>query len=73
MCALHTTGLLALAEGLDPLSVSVVRLSRNSYTTHSFIGGIINEVAANSINTSDFQESSFAYKIDVFFHREIPV
>ena len=34
----HTTGLLALAEGLDALSVSVVRLSRNSYTIRSLTG-----------------------------------
>ena len=34
----HTTGLLALAEGLDALSVSVVRLSRNSYTICSLTG-----------------------------------
>ena len=30
VCAFHNTGLLAIAEGPDPLSVSVVRLSRNS-------------------------------------------
>ena len=36
-------------------------------------GGIISEVVENSTNTSDFQESSFAGEIDVFFHREIIV
>ena len=35
--------------------------------------GIINEVVANSTNTSDFQESSFADEVDVLFHREILV
>ena len=38
VCAVHTTGLLTLAEGPDTLSVSVVRLSRNSYTIRNFIG-----------------------------------
>ena len=38
MCVLFIPpAFLALAEGQDPLSVSVVRLSRNSYTIHSFI------------------------------------
>ena len=32
--------------------------------------GKIREVVANSTNTSDFQESSFADEIDVFFHGE---
>ena len=41
-------------------------------TTRIF-SGIISEVVANSTNTSDFQESSFADEIDVFFHREILV
>ena len=36
-------------------------------------GGIISEIVANSTDTSDFQESSFADEIDVFFHREILV
>ena len=36
-------------------------------------GGIISEVVVNSTNTSDFQESSFADEINVFFHREILV
>ena len=40
--------------------------------TTSFLG-IIDEVVANSINTSDFQESSFADEIYVFLHREILV
>ena len=31
------------------------------------------EVVANSTNTSDFQENSFADEIDVFFQREILV
>ena len=38
VCTSHTTVLLALGEDPDPLSVLVVRLSRNSYTTRSFIG-----------------------------------
>ena len=33
--------------------------------------GIISDVVANSTNTSDFQESSFADEVDVFIHREI--
>ena len=44
-----------------------VRENNKSY------GGVISEVVANSINTSDFQESSFADEIDVFYHREILV
>ena len=36
-------------------------------------GGIISEVVVNSTNTSDFQESSFADEIGMFFHREIRV
>ena len=38
ICAFHTTGLLALVEGPDPLSVSVVRLNRDSFTVRNFIG-----------------------------------
>ena len=45
-------------------------LSFEELNSKSF-GGIINEVLANSTNTSDFQESCFADEIDVFFHREI--
>ena len=33
-------------------------------------GGIISEVVANSTNTSDFHENSFANETDVFFHRD---
>ena len=36
--------------------------------TTSFLG-IIDEVVANSINTSDFQESSFTDEVDVFIER----
>ena len=36
-------------------------------------GGIISEAVANSTYTSDFQESSVADEIDVFFRREILV
>ena len=42
-------------------------------TRETSFGGIISEVVANSANTSDFQESSFADETDVFFHREILV
>ena len=38
VCVFHTTGLLALVEGPDPLSVSVVRLNRDSFTVRNFIG-----------------------------------
>ena len=43
------------------------------YERDKSFGGIISEVVANSTNTSDFQESSFADEIVVFFHREILV
>ena len=52
--------------------VAIVNASEYERNNKSF-GGIISEVVANSTNTSDFQESSFADEIDVFFHREILV
>ena len=42
-------------------------------TRETSLSGIISKVVANGINTSDFQESSFADEVDVFFHREILV
>ena len=52
--------------------VTIVNASEYERNNKSF-GGIISEVVANSTNTSDFQESSFADEIDVFLHREIVV
>ena len=46
---------------------------RESTRETTSFGGITSEAAANSTNTSDFQESSFADEIDMFFHREILV
>ena len=50
-----------------------MRESTSNKRNNKSFGGIISEVAANSTDTSDFQESSFADEIDVFFHREILV
>ena len=44
--------------------------STSTKRNNQSFGGIISEVAANSTDTSDFQESSFADEIDVFFHGE---
>ena len=52
--------------------VAIVNAWEYERNNQSF-GGIISEVVANSTNTSDFQESSFADEIDVFLHREILV
>ena len=52
--------------------VAIVNACEYERNSKSF-GGIISEVVANSTNTSDFQESSFADEIDVFSHRDITV
>ena len=52
--------------------VAVVNAWEYERNNKSFCG-IISELVANSTDTLDFQESSFAYKVDVFFHGEILV
>ena len=52
--------------------VAIVNACEYERNNKSF-RGIISEVVVNSTHTADFQESSFADEIDMFFHREILV
>ena len=73
---LHNLDSLKLADqGLRKTSQERVAIvnAREYERNNGSLSGIINEVVANSTNTSDFQENSFADEIDVLFHGEILV